>query len=764
MQQHDPDAAQPYGDQQNQIADTSSPSASPPLPPPSPLSPPSPLRASVGEGTRSDPGGGRLANRPPGYPNAVVWLRVGILRDWRGVLGAFLAAWFYVPVALFTAVVSATVAALTLAFTGGGMVADQVPHAVRDAPIIGGLIDSFLQQSGGPIGAFVGAAIAFLIGLLIVPVLRFNEVDGLVSLLAQLVGMVGAAIVLGLLYTLYRVLLEHRLLRVSGARDLSRRERDLILPILHECAQRLGLPNVPRLLVEDDLVTTNARAYARHVVVTTGLLTDSPEEIAALLSHELVHWRTGDEITSAFVRGVGLPLVLVHAVPTWLMRRFPHPATNLFVFLFFWPVLLTMKYLVQPLHRADVRAAEYRADLGAVAAGYADGLRAVLERRRSFESGRSGWDEAVCAEHPPNELRLDRLEQVQAAGDIPDTGTPPRRVVAPAELFGGDDPVSVRRPALIGAAVLLSLCLVSSLLGVVQWGFFRPVTAVDGYFSALADRDVDDLAGWLSPEVEAAVRGDDLLGRMIESADYQPPSAVDVTAIEREEDDATATVSFRLGEERMEAELTLRRDDGSTAGIFRGWHVVGGVSSLDAVAGQPGLLVNGVAVPEGPEGQSVLSVPGVYVVTAAASPLSETPAQRITVLPGAGSATPIQVVPELTPAARSTVDAQVKEYLDGCARQTVAAPQDCPFRLSGYQGAKGIKWTITSYPTPQIDLLGPAAAQVSTPYEERGEVRVTGTYESYFGEEEFIDTYTLAVTGMVTAAGEELTFQPEVDE
>ncbi|WP_432049674.1 M48 family metalloprotease [Verrucosispora sp. NA02020] len=722
------------------------------------------MTESVEEGTRPDPDGGRLANRPPGYPNAVVWLRVGILRDWRGVLGAFVAAWLYVPVALFTAVVLATTAALTLAFTGGGIVADQVPHAVRDAPIIGGLIDSFLQQSGGPIGAFVGAAIAFLVGLLVIPVLRFSEVDGPVSLLAQLVGMVGAAIVLGLLYTLYRVVLEHRLLRVSGARDLSRRERDLILPILHECAQRLGLPSVPRLLVEDDLVTTNARAYSRHVVVTTGLLTDSREEIAALLSHELVHWRTGDEITSAFVRGVGLPLVLVHAVPTWLMRTFPHPATNLFVFLFFWPVLLTMKYLVQPLHRADVRAAEYRADLGAVVTGHADGLRAVLERRKSFESGRSGWDEAVCAEHPPNELRLDRLEQVQAASDLAEAEAPSGRVVGPGELFGGDDPVSVRRPAVVGAAVLLSVCLVSSLLGVVQWGFFRPATAVDGYFSALEDRDVDDLAGWLSPDVEAAVRSDDLLGRMVESPDYQPPTDVDVTAIDRKEDDATATVSFVLGGERMESELTLRRDDGATAGIFRGWHVVGGVSTLDVTSGQQGLLVNGVSMPENPQGQSVLAVPGVYLVTAAASPLSETPSQRIGVAPGADYATPIQVVAELKPAARSTVDAQVKEYLDGCARQTVAAPQDCPFRLSGYQGAKGITWTIASYPTPQIDLLGPAAAQVSTPYEEQGQVRVSGTYESYFGEEEFTETYPLSVTGMVTAAGAGLTFQPEVDE
>ncbi|MFF5214603.1 M48 family metalloprotease [Micromonospora sp. NPDC000442] len=745
------DAVQPSGDEQNQIGGNF-------------LQPRA--RSSIPEVdlARAGSNPGRLANRPPGYPNAIVWLRVGILRDWRGVLGSFVAAWFYVPVALFTAVVLAAVAGLVLAFTGGAVFVDQVPDEVRDAPVIGRLVSSFLEQSGGAIGAFVGAALAFLVGLLMVPVLRFSGADSGVSVLAQLVGIAAAAIVVGVLYTLYRVLLEDRLLRVSGARDLSRREKELVIPILQECAERLGLPGVPRLLVEDDLVSTNARTYARHIVVTTGLLTDPRDEIAALLSHELVHWRTGDEITSAFVRGVGLPLVLVHAVPTWLMRRFPHPATNLFVFLFFWPVLLTMKYLVQPLHRADVRAAEYRADLGAVVTGHTEGLRAVLERRRSFESGRSGWDEAVCAEHPPNELRLERLESVRVDGDTDAPETPPRRVIASAELFGGDDPVDLRRPAVIGGVALLSFCLLSSLLGVVQWGFFRPESSVDGYFSALADRNVDDLAGWLSPEAGAAVRDDALLGELIRSADYQPPTDIDIRAIEREDDDATATVSFVVGESRMEADVMLRRNEESKLGVFKGWHVVGGVSTLSVAAGQQGLMINGVPVPEGLQEQTVLSVPGVHVVTAAANPLSEVAPQRITVLPGTDFDTPIYAVPELKPSARSSIDAQVKTYLDECARQTEAAPQGCPFRLSGYQDAKDLKWTIDRYPTTQIDVIGPASAQVSTPYDGQGEVRVSGTYQSFFGKETFTENYVVDVAGVVTATGDELTFQPGVDE
>ncbi|WP_196222483.1 M48 family metalloprotease [Micromonospora sp. CP22] len=729
----------------------------------SPLAPVRPS-APAGDTPGPDGTGGRLANRPPGYPNAIVWLRVGILRDWRGVLGSFIAAWFYVPVALFNAVVLAAVAGIALAFTGGGLFADLIPDQVRDAPIVGRLVSSFMEQSGGAIGAFVGAGIAFLAGLLMVPILRFGGVDSGVSLIAQLAGMAAAAILVGVLYTLYRVLFEHRLLRVSGARELSRRERELIMPILHECAERLGLPGVPRLLVEDDLVSTNARTYARHIVVTTGLLTDPRDEIAALLSHELVHWRTGDEITSAFVRGVGLPLVLVHAVPTWLMRKFPHPATNLFVFVFFWPVLLTMKYLVQPLHRADVRAAEYRADLGAVVTGRTEELRAILERRKSFESGRSGWDEAVCAEHPPNELRLERLETVRAGHEPSAPEEPPRRVIGTKELFGGDDPVDLRRPAVIGGVVLLSFCLISSLLGIVQWSLFRPEAAVNGYFSALADRDVDDLAGWLSPEIEATVRNDTLLAELIKSTDYQPPKNVDIRDIERDDDLATAKVSFDLGEIPVETEVMLRRDEDSTLGVFKGWHVLGGVFALTVAADQEGLMINGVSVPTSPQEQTVRSVPGMYVVTAASNPLSEVAPQYLTVLPGYMSETLIQAIPELKPAAHDTIQAQVRAYLDECARQTVAAPQGCPFRLSGYSSAENITWKIISYPEPQIEILGPTAARLSTPYEGQGQAEVSGTYESYFGKDEFTERRSITVTGVVTVTGDELTFQPDVEE
>ncbi|WBB67340.1 M48 family metalloprotease [Micromonospora sp. WMMD812] len=706
-----------------------------------------------------NPAGGGISNRPPGYPSALVWLRAGILRDWRGVLGAFVATWFYLPLALLAAVSSGLTLAAVGLFTGGLGADDQLPAVVRDTPLVGSLLEAFLSRSGGVLGGFVGFAVGFLAGFLGVLLLPWRStLDEPLALLTGLLGMVVAAALIGVLYTLYRVLLEPRLLVVSGARELSRREEDRLRPLLADCARRLGLPSLPRLLMEDDPVLTNARTYARHIVVTTAVLTEPDEEIAALLSHELVHWRTGDEVTSAFVRGVALPLTLVHAVPAWLTRTFPHPATNFVVFLLFWPVLLTMRYVVLPLHARDVRAAEYRADLGAVLAGHVEGMRSVLERRRSFETGRSGWDEAVCATHPPHELRLDRLDRASAPAVA---GPVPAPVTAEA-LFGRPGAIGTPRSWLVVGLVVLALCVGASGLGAVQWAFFRPQSAVEGFFSALADRDSDAALDRLTPEARAAVANREQLAAMLRAEGYQPPTDVDVTAIERDGDEATATVSYRLGGAEQTAELALRRDDAATAGLFHGWHVVEGLFPLDVPPGRAGLALNGVAIPPTTEsGARLALLPGTYTATGEGSALGEVPPETVQVAPGESTGSTLGLAPVMKPTAGTAAEERVRAHLDECAKQTVAAPPGCPFRYYTGGTIQKITWTILEYPRVAVELTGPATAQVSTPYESRGKVRATGSSTSYFGSSApFTDEQEITVAGVITAEGDTLTFRP----
>lgn len=731
----------------------------PSAPPPAAVRPPT---TDPGPPPPSDPPTGRkIPDQPPGYPNALVWLRAGILRDWRGVLGAFVATWLYVPLALLLGFWAAVGLGIFGSLSGGLDVTDQVPAELLDTPLVGTLLDAFLTRSAGVFGGLLGVAVGFLGGFLYVVLVPWGDsLDSPVTLVSGLAGTVAAAIVIGVAYTLYRVLLEPRLLLLSGARALSARERTALEPVLRECARRLGLPTVPRLLIEDDPVLTNARTYSRHIVVTTSLLTEPTDEIEALLSHELVHWRTGDEVTSAFVRGVALPLFLLHALPVWLMRSFPHPATNFVVFLVFWPVLLTMKYLVMPLHARDIRAAEYRADLGAVHAGRIEGLRAILERRKSFENGRSGWDEVVCASHPAHEQRLDRLAHLpatSAAGSTGDGGAPSGFAVPFEDAVPGGPS---RRTVVVTLAVLLAGCLVASGLGIVQWAFFGPRSAVNGYFSALEDRDAGAALDWLDPTVREALAQDETLAAMVASDDYEPPTDVDVTSVRREGDQAVADVSYTVAGTPMTVELQLRRDESTSFGL-RGWHLDGGLSEMSG-PGQPGLRINGVPV-SAPEGELlvVTAFPGRYLATLPSGLLSETPPVPVVVtLGGQGS---IVVTPTPRPDLQSRAEQAVEAYLDNCVQQGAAAATGCPFRLYNTSVEK-VRWTITEQPTIRAELTGAATAAVSTVEEGSGTVTASWTAEDYLGQSrQYTEEYEFFVRGVLVVNGDQVTFQPPTD-
>jgi Zn-dependent protease with chaperone function len=207
---------------------------------------------------------------------------------------------------------------------------------------------------------------------------------------------------------------------------MSRREAALILPLVEEAAARLGLPNHPPVLV-DDSNEPAAFAYTRHIVITRGFLEHfayDREPISAILAHELVHWRNGDPISASFVRGVALPLYVVQAAAGSLLNQTRNSLLRFLLWTIFWPVFVTVRYLVVPMQATDSREAEYRADQGAVLAGYRAGMRHILsDLRRSFEGGRNGWTAAICASHPPHELRLERLEEPGRDYSLPEDGS-----------------------------------------------------------------------------------------------------------------------------------------------------------------------------------------------------------------------------------------------------------------------------------------------------------------------------------------------------
>jgi len=109
------------------------------------------------------------------------------------------------------------------------------------------------------------------------------------------------------------------------------------------------------------------------------------------------------------------------------MSVFKHPLVRLMLWLVAWPLLLSVRLVIMPLQAKGRRAAEYSADQGAVAAGHRQGLRRVLSRLpATFDAPRNGWEASVCATHPVNELRLERIEETGMDYPLPDPDAPAR--------------------------------------------------------------------------------------------------------------------------------------------------------------------------------------------------------------------------------------------------------------------------------------------------------------------------------------------------
>jgi Zn-dependent protease with chaperone function len=342
------------------------------------------------------------------------------------VVGALVSTYLYLPFAMLMAVVSAVVLGVLGLIGGTGFtIVGALAGPAFDLPLLGRPVESFLLAVSGPLGALAGVLLGLVLGFLgalLLPWLGVFANDPLAGVGSVLL-VVATGLFVGLVYTLVRVASESWVLRRSGARRMSRRERELIMPIMHSCTQRLGLASHPPVLI-DDRPEPSATAHARHIVICQELLQEfqyDREVIAAVVCHELVHWRNGDPISAAFVRGVALPLYVVHGLAGWLVRVVGHPLFTVLIWSILWPVLVTVKYVIMPLQAADTRRAEFRADRGAALAGYADGLRQVLVRLPAlFEGGRNGWTSAVGDTHPPTELRLEWLEDPSRTYPLPD--------------------------------------------------------------------------------------------------------------------------------------------------------------------------------------------------------------------------------------------------------------------------------------------------------------------------------------------------------
>lgn len=364
-----------------------------------------------------------LAGHVAQGPLRAVWWRSMFGRNQLGVAAGVLAAWFNVPFVVLMGGIGVVFGGLagtvngTVAGVGVTKRIDALLTWVFPLPVTA---EDLLPTAGAQVGGIIGGILGALNGGLKLAWMGFAwPWEALYRgdptwPFAVLIGQLVSAAFVGLLYVGWRTVAEGGRRRLAGARRLSRREAAWLMPIMAEAGERLGLHALPRLMI-DDRREPNAHAGIRSVVVNAGLLEQlnyDRQAIGAVIAHELVHWRDGDAISMTWARGVALPLFVLYELANRMLHVARWRPVQFTIRVLLWPVLVTVNYFVIPVQAAYWRRQEYRADAAAAAAGYAPGLRTALTyMRHSFDGSRSGWDAAVCATHPPNELRLEALEQ-----------------------------------------------------------------------------------------------------------------------------------------------------------------------------------------------------------------------------------------------------------------------------------------------------------------------------------------------------------------
>jgi heat shock protein HtpX len=194
-------------------------------------------------------------------------------------------------------------------------------------------------------------------------------------------------------------------------------------------AAGIGMPEIAIFdSPEPNAFATGARRDAALVAVSTGLLRSMrPDEVEAVLAHEVSHVANGDMVTLALVQGVVNAFVLaLSRVAGWAVDRLVFRTEDGHGPAFFvtsFAAQLAFGVLASPLVFWVSRQREYRADAGAARLVGPRPMIAALERLRAAQpaplpdslgafgisgGGRLRW----FSTHPSLEERIDALRRL----------------------------------------------------------------------------------------------------------------------------------------------------------------------------------------------------------------------------------------------------------------------------------------------------------------------------------------------------------------
>lgn len=339
---------------------------------------------------------------PGVYDDGADWLRNGVRRHPWGIGVALLFGWTGMWLALWGAAIGVFVGIL-------------VALGVVDTSALG---NEVTKLGGGQAvtivsvlaGGFFGAIGGFVV------VVRYI----LASTPWEATVTIASGAVLATIITISVATFERLGLRLRGYRRLSRDEVRRVAPLVRDVAEAMELDGLPRFAMSDTVIP-NAWTHMRTIVVTTGLLQALDDaELSAVLAHELTHWRSGDSVGLHVVWAAAWPVAITFNVGMTIAGQNKYvpiqPSARYRGFLVLigwaiaWPAWVILRIVVAPTVAASQRRYEYAADATAARLGYASAMISALRKMGAFEGGRTGWEQAMTATHPPTELRIEALQ------------------------------------------------------------------------------------------------------------------------------------------------------------------------------------------------------------------------------------------------------------------------------------------------------------------------------------------------------------------
>ena len=348
----------------------------------------------------------------------------------RATVAGLLAAWTAVILALWEAVFGALGAVIVLILHQSG---DVLSFALFNVHTAGGLtfLTFFSTFAAGAAAGFVFAYTGTFAG---------HE--------AEVAATLFIGIIIAVVFAVVATYFEGRLLQLRGYRRPSAREMERIEGPMNDIFDAIqpgstwkpGAPNSPLVLVADTSIP-QAWTHAETIVITTALLNKMEHaEFRAVLAHEVMHWRRGDGLALRVVWATCWPLAMLFNLGHLLSgggAKFGPDATEMQAqgrevvkrmgptlvaaigWLFLWPTALLTRWVIAPLAASEMRRLEYEADAGVAAIGLGDSLVRALEQLSAFESGRTAWEAALTRTHPPIAFRIEHLEAIGSATELP---------------------------------------------------------------------------------------------------------------------------------------------------------------------------------------------------------------------------------------------------------------------------------------------------------------------------------------------------------